>query len=238
MTAALPVAPEVVSAHCFNMKCRVKRDWVRVLASKPVFNCTGCGGSREIEELGRHGLGPAMAPRRGASEILKLAKSGPGKTTMVSLELEHHIKTMPPSLKSDLALVNKALAKVHKPHWLSRERRVAVIESRIKTKSQENPMKKTLVQTAIEAAVGEATAPILEKIKELEAKIEASSAPEILRAAIESVLLEQLGAAAPARAAAGTGRTTSSPSCPRHPHKGKCPSKYCENAKAKAAKKA
>lgn len=225
MTAALPVAPETVSAHCFNMKCRVKRDWVRVLASKPVFNCTGCGGSREIEELGRHGLGPAMAPRRGESE-----DKAPVSITNRDL-----------GLTKSRGISPRAVKKTHKvapPHWLSRDRRFAVLQSRIKTKSQENPMKLSPLQNAIAKAVGEATAPIIEKLKELEEKIAASSAPEILAEAVETALLRQLGAAAPARAASVAGRVTSSPSCPRHPHKGKCPSKYCENAKAKAAKKA
>lgn len=40
-----------ISLHCF--RCREPRDFERILASRPVFACAGCGNTKEIEELGR-----------------------------------------------------------------------------------------------------------------------------------------------------------------------------------------
>jgi hypothetical protein len=45
-----PAAAEI-QAFCFA-KCRMRQTYRRLLASRPVYACQGCGGTREIEELG------------------------------------------------------------------------------------------------------------------------------------------------------------------------------------------
>lgn len=55
-----PAAVETTTAHCF--KCREKRTYTRLLASKPVFACDGCAATREIEELGRVEIPGRISP--------------------------------------------------------------------------------------------------------------------------------------------------------------------------------
>ena len=48
-TTAAPV--DSPNLYCFT--CGVRQNYVRLLASVPVYKCPGCGGTREIWELGR-----------------------------------------------------------------------------------------------------------------------------------------------------------------------------------------
>lgn len=50
MTQPAAVADKPV-LHCF--KCRDRRAYTRMLPSRPVYSCDGCGNTREILELGR-----------------------------------------------------------------------------------------------------------------------------------------------------------------------------------------
>jgi hypothetical protein len=63
MTTA--AAAEKIVLHCFT--CRARTDWERILASRPVFKCKGCGNTKEVEELGRVDIpgqaSPVPAPR-------------------------------------------------------------------------------------------------------------------------------------------------------------------------------
>jgi hypothetical protein len=46
-----PAAAQQLVAFCFA-KCRSRQTYTRLLASRPVYSCSGCGGTREIVELG------------------------------------------------------------------------------------------------------------------------------------------------------------------------------------------
>jgi hypothetical protein len=51
---------DVIELHCF--RCRVRSTFDRILQSRPVFKCRGCGNTKEVEELGRQPLPPAPRP--------------------------------------------------------------------------------------------------------------------------------------------------------------------------------
>lgn len=55
MTQLATVADQRI-LHCF--KCREPRTYTRMLASRPVYACDGCGNTREIEELGVGAIRP------------------------------------------------------------------------------------------------------------------------------------------------------------------------------------
>lgn len=71
----LTADPDTAEAHCYQ--CRGRKEYRRLLASAPVFACTGCGNSREMHELGRPGftgmLPEAAQPRTRDGKEKKMA---------------------------------------------------------------------------------------------------------------------------------------------------------------------
>ena len=53
----LTLSADVIELHCF--RCRVRSTFDRILQSRPVYKCRGCGNTKEVEELGRTPLPPA-----------------------------------------------------------------------------------------------------------------------------------------------------------------------------------
>jgi hypothetical protein len=164
--AATPAGAETLSAFCFAMPCRTRRQWTRVLDSAPVFECKGCGVTRQFDELGR-GAGeipPVAAPRNQG------AVSEPARRQRRSQE-----NNMRKPTKQKLTPLQSALEGAARHATLALEERLTALEKAVK---------------ASESSVDD------KAIRELVAAVCDSTIKESLSSLVAQELLRQLGGTA------------------------------------------
>lgn len=119
MTTTPTAVADKPSLHCF--KCRQPRTYTRLLASRPVYSCDGCGNTREVEELGRGDIYPAapqsepeMPPRASVTYWLSARRPRPKKKETTHMPRSPLQAAIIEAVKEQLGPIRDELAEIKK----------------------------------------------------------------------------------------------------------------------------
>lgn len=233
-------APLEIQKHCWTCRRETLHRLIQGIASRNLYSCTESCGAPAREVTDADGSTPAVIEREKAAHAATLERwrkddvQSQERRTRTADELEpprlapRPVQKKETKTMSAASPIQQAIAAAVQESLTEFSAKMAALQERIKD---------------LESKLEDAGASVTEK--ELDRKLERWN-EENLGEYVQRTLLQQLAVSAAAPklkakkaghvpAAAADALVKNKATCPRQPHKGNCPSKWCENAAKKKA---